>query len=416
MATLEIHGAVVRFASVAALDGVHLDVAKGEWLALIGPNGAGKTTLLKAIAAALPLTAGTATLDDLDIAGMRPRSRAKRIAVVPQEQTIPHGWTVREVVAQGRAPHLGTWKSETAEDREAIASALRGTETSALADRLVSSLSGGERQRVLLARALAQTPGVLLLDEPTASLDLQYQWEMLELVDHARKERGLTVVSVLHDLNLSAAFACRIALLKAGRIIALGTPEEVLNEETIRRGYHRRVSVSKHPATGRPVVISWPTQRMAARHARIHVISGGGSGAALIRRLVADGHTVSAGVLNVGDTDWEAARTLGIPVADEAPFSGISPAAFKRGQTLVREAEVVLVAPVPFGPGNVVNLRLAAGAAFRGATVLLLGRLEDGRDFTRGEAKALWDEVISAGGLQVADAAEALTHLTESGE
>jgi iron complex transport system ATP-binding protein len=413
MATLSIHGAVVRFDSTPALDGVHLDVANGEWLALIGPNGAGKTTLLRAIGAALPLSEGTVTLDDADVAGMAPRARARQIAVVPQEQVIPPGWSVREVVSQGRAPHLGAWRSEGADDREAVDSALRATETATLSERLISGLSGGERQRVLLARALAQTPHVLLLDEPTAFLDLQYQWEMLELVDRARKERGLTVVSVLHDLNLSAAFACRIALLKGGRIIALGTPEDVLTEETIRRGYNRRVSVGRHPATGRPTVISWPSERKSERRLRVHVISGGGSGAAIIRRLVADGHTVTAGVLNIGDTDWEATRTLSVETADEAPFSGISPMAFQRGDALVRKAEIVIVAPVPFGPGNVVNIQLATEAARRGARVLLIGRFDDERDFTKGEARTMWAEALAAGAIQVANAVEALAHLAE---
>lgn len=411
MATLRIQQAAVTFASTPALDDVTLELAGGEWLALIGPNGAGKTTLLRAIAAAIPLASGTVMLGDDDVAQLKPRARARQMAVVPQEHASVSGWTVEQIVAQGRTPHLGTWKSEGQADREAIAHALRDTDTAGMADRDVATLSGGERQRVYLARALAQTPGILLLDEPTAFLDLQYQWEMLELVQRVRVERGITVVSVLHDLNLAAAFAGRIALLKGGRILAMGTPDVVLTEETIRRGYNRRVSISRHPATGRPIVISWPTERRPISHSRIHVVCGGGTGAALIRRLVADGHTVTAGALNVGDTDWEVARALGVEMAEEAPFSPLSRASLDRAEKLIRAADVVLVAPMPIGPGNLDNLRLATEAADRGQRVLLVGTLDGSRDFTGGKALGLWEAAIRYGAEEVPDSARATSIL-----
>ncbi len=351
---------------------------------------------------------------DVRYASVPARERARHIAVVPQDQGMPPGWTVEQVVAQGRAPHLGPWKREGEEDREAVASALRDTFTVELMDRLVETLSGGERQRVLLARALAQRPRLLLLDEPTAFLDLQFQWEMLELVERARRERGLTVVSVLHDLNLAAAFSSRLVLLKAGRILALGDPRSVLTETTIQEGYGRRVTVGVHPATGRPTVLSWPSEAERTAPARVHVISGGGSGAALIRRLVADGHAVTAGVLNVGDTDWATARALGLDVAEEAPFHGISPGSRDQADALARAAGVVVVANVPVGPGNLDNLRLSVAAAERGQRVILIGDMDAGRDFTHGAATALWNEARDKGASMVADAAEAIRRIEGS--
>lgn len=413
MTTLSIQGVTVAFASVPALDGVTLTVGRGEWLSLIGPNGAGKTTLLRAIAAAMPLDAGAVWLDGGDVARLPARQRALHIAVVPQDHGLPAGWTVREVVAMGRAPHLGPWSRESAADREAVAGALRDTFTAPLMDRRVETLSGGERQRVLLARALAQSPRLLLLDEPTAFLDLQYQWEMLELVERARRERRLTVVGILHDLNLAAAFSDRFALLKGGRIMAMGTPAEVLTEAIIERGYGRRVTVGVHPATGRPSVLSWPSDVARAVPNRVHVVSGGGSGAAMIRRLVADGHSVTAGVLNVGDSDWETARALGVETADEAPFHAISPAARGRADALVRAADVVVVAAVPVGPGNLENLRVAAEAAARGQRVVFAGAVDDGRDFTGGAAAALYAEAVARGAETTADAVSALEHLNQ---
>jgi iron complex transport system ATP-binding protein len=411
MATLRVEGVGVSFDSVPALADVTLDVPSGEWLALIGPNGAGKTTLLRAVAAALPLEAGAVLLDDRSLLHVSTRDRARHMAVVPQDQDMPLGWTVGEVVSQGRAPHLGAWRREGRADREAVAAALRDTATLELLPRLVETLSGGERQRVLLARALAQTPRLLLLDEPTAFLDLQYQWEMLELVERARVERGLTVVSVLHDLNLAAAFATRLALLKGGRVMATGDPWTVLTEATIAAAYGRRVSIGAHPATGRPTVLSWPTAAATAPPVRVHVISGGGAGAALLRHLTADGHTATAGVLNVGDTDWETARALGLDIADEAPFSAVSPEARARAEALARLADTVIVAPMPIGPGNIENLRLAHEAAARGQAVLLVGAMGPDRDFTGGAAQALWTAAIAAGAIPVPDLAAAMAHL-----
>jgi iron complex transport system ATP-binding protein len=330
------------------------------------------------------------------------------MAVVPQDSASPQGWTVEQAVAMGRSPHQRLLGGPTGEDARIVADAMQATGTAEFASRLVDTLSGGERQRVLLARALAQTPRVLLLDEPTASLDLQYQWDMLELVEEARRARGITVIAVLHDLNLAAAFSDRIALLSAGRVEALGAPEQVLNEALIEAVFGRRVSIGVHPATGRPTVLAWPGRGRRGPSRRVHVISGGGSGAAVLRRLVSDGHHVTAGVLNIGDTDWETARALGLEVAEERPFSSISEAARERALEMATRAEYVLVAPAPVGPGNLANLRVAVEAAQAGGRVLMVGAMDARRDFTHGAAAALWREAEVAGATPVPDTAAAV--------
>lgn len=413
MTGISIKGVTVRYSGVTALDDVTLDVPAGEWLSIVGPNGAGKTTLLRAIAAAVPLISGDITLGETDgtpesVFGFPSRIRAQRLGVLPQDHNLPEGWTVREVVATGRAPWLGMWRNEGRADRKAVSEAMRLTDTLRFADREAHTLSGGERQRALLARALAQTPKVLLLDEPTAFLDLQYQWEMLEIVEQARRERGITVVAVLHDLNLASAFSHRIAMMKDGRLAALGTPDEVLTEDIMRNVYGRRVTIGRHPATGRPTVVSWPSETPGACNTTIHIISGGGTGAALIRRLNADGHVVTAGVLNIGDTDWETAQTLDLDIAEEAPFSSVSEAAYVAAEALVRRASIVLVAPMPIGPGNLGNLRLAAEAAKRGQKVILIGCMDGNRDFTGGLALALWNDAVALGAVVCPDAVSAL--------
>lgn len=410
-AGLRIEGVTVRFASGAGLEGVTLDIGSGEWLSLVGPNGAGKTTLLRAIAAALPLDAGSVELEGVDVLGLKPRARARRMAVVPQDSVSPQGWTVAQAVAMGRSPHQGLLGAPGAEDARIVSEAMQATGTAVHASRLVETLSGGERQRVLLARALAQTPRVLLLDEPTASLDLQYQWDMLELVEEARRARGITVIAVLHDLNLAAAFSDRIALLSTGRIEALGSPEQVLNEATIEAVFGRRVSVGVHPATGRPTVLAWPGGSRRGPSRKVHVICGGGSGAAVLRRLVSDGHEVTAGVLNIGDTDWETARALGLEVAEERPFSALSEAALADALRMALRADWVLVAPAPIGPGNLANLKVAVEAARSGRSVLLVGEMDAERDFTHGKAGGLWREAVEAGALAVPDSAAAVRRI-----
>jgi iron complex transport system ATP-binding protein len=410
---ISIKGVTVRYPGVTALDDVTLDVPAGEWLSIVGPNGAGKTTLLRAMAAAVPLTSGEIAISEEDgmpesVFGLPSRIRAQRLGVLPQDHNLPEGWSVREVVATGRAPWLGMWRNEGRADRKAVSEAMRLTDTLRFADREAHTLSGGERQRALLARVLAQTPKVLLLDEPTAFLDLQYQWEMLEIVEQARRERGITVVAVLHDLNLASAFSHRIAMMKGGRLAALGTPDEVLTEDITRNVYGRRVTIGRHPATGRPTVVSWPSETPGARNTAIHIISGGGTGAALIRRLNADGHAVTAGVLNIGDTDWETAQALDLDIAEEAPFSSVSEAAYTAAEALVRRASMVLVAPMPIGPGNLDNLRLAAEAAKRGQKVLLIGVMDESRDFTGGLAGPLWDDAVAHGAVVSPDVVSAL--------
>ncbi|WMX47370.1 heme ABC transporter ATP-binding protein [Streptomyces roseicoloratus] len=236
----------------AVLDGVTVGVRAGEVLALVGPNGAGKSTLLAALAADLAPTAGEVRIGGRAASGWTAGELALRRAVLPQSAELSFPFPVAEVVRMGRAPWAGT--ARTDEDAAAVAEALAATETAGFAGRPFSALSGGERARVALARVLAQRTGLLLLDEPTAALDLRHQ----ELVLHVCRERaaaGAAVVVVLHDLGLAAAHADRIAVLHGGRIAAAGPPAEVLDAEVLSEVYRRPVEVFPHPRTGAPLVL-----------------------------------------------------------------------------------------------------------------------------------------------------------------
>jgi iron complex transport system ATP-binding protein len=253
MTHLTIEHLSIAYQRRVALRDVSLDARGGEVVVLIGPNGAGKSTLLRAIAGTLSPDAGRISLDGVDMAGLRPAERARLVAVVPQAARLPEAFTAGEVVLMGRNPHLPRFGGERPSDYQAAQQAMLRTDTWELAERRVGELSGGEQQRVLIARALAQEPRVLLLDEATANLDLRYQLATLRL---ARKlaRSGLLVLAAQHDLNLAAQHADRLALLDSGELRACGVPAQVLTPELLHQVYGVAVLVSAHPLTGAPLV------------------------------------------------------------------------------------------------------------------------------------------------------------------
>ena len=253
MSTLTVDRVSVDLLGVRVLSDVSLSVPSGRWVTLVGPNGAGKTTLLRAITGAVEHT-GRIGLDGRDVGRLGHRERARIIAVVPQQPVRPDGMSVFDYVLLGRTPYVSYFGVETSADVALVADVLETLELAALAGRPVTSLSGGEFQRAVLARALAQHAPVLLLDEPTSSLDLGHIQQVLELVDRLRRDRELTVVAALHDLTTAAQFSDRLALLVEGRLVAEGPPGEVLTREVIEAQYGARVRVVTDPQAGLIVV------------------------------------------------------------------------------------------------------------------------------------------------------------------
>jgi iron complex transport system ATP-binding protein len=228
------------------LDRVSLHVERGAIVGLLGPNGSGKTTLLRIVSGMLKPRHGTVILDGEPVSALTRRGLARRLAVVPQETHSTFDFTVLDIVLMGRYPHLGAFELEGAADLAIAREALAATGTEALADRAFATLSGGEKQRVVIASAIAQEADLLLLDEPTASLDLGYQFEVATLLERLNRERGTTMVVSTHDLNLAAALCARIVLLKEGRVIAQGPTNEVLTESNIRSLYGVEADVRFH--------------------------------------------------------------------------------------------------------------------------------------------------------------------------
>jgi iron complex transport system ATP-binding protein len=233
----------VRLGGRDVLDGVDLGVGQGSWLALVGPNGAGKTTLVRCLAGLLPHE-GTIELAGKDAARLRASERARLVGFVPQHPVVPAGMRTLDYVLLGRTPHQGLRRSPSQRDQEVALAVLQRLDLEPFAGRTVDSLSGGERQRAVIARTLAQDTAVLVLDEPTTSLDVGHQLEVLELIEDLRAERGLTVVTTLHDLTLAGQFADRVALLARGRIVADGAPADVLTPRLIGEHYGVEVDVA----------------------------------------------------------------------------------------------------------------------------------------------------------------------------
>ena len=381
-----------------------LSLEEGEILALIGPNSSGKTTLLKLMDGLLEPQRGKVFLDGEEL-GRLSRSRvAKRVAVVPQEMEVPFSFTVAEIVLMGRAPYLGRFGWETRKDLDIAREAMALTDVAGLENRPFAELSQGEKQRVSMARALAQEPKVILLDEPASHLDINHQVEMHELIRQLNLEKNLTVLNISHDLNLAAEYSHRMALLHRGSIYALGTPSTVITEENIRRVYETTVMVEKNPISGAPRVTPVGKSRMekTGPQRTVHIICGEGSGVDSARRLLLRGYRVSLGVLNMGDTDQKIGKTLGLAMAMEEPFSPISEPAYSENQILIEKADLILVERFLVGKGNLLNLQAAVDALGKGKRVIALENTLE-FDFTAGEARACYQRLKEGGAVFIPD-------------
>ena len=400
---LEVRDISVSYGDVPVIENLSLAVKQGSFVGILGPNGCGKTTLLRTMSRILKPAAGQIRIKGQDIAYYESRSFAKLLGCVSQETGVAFSFSVRDVVMMGRHPYIGRMASPSRKDFAAVDKAMEICNVNHLKDRFVTEISGGERQRVLIARSLAQNPEILLLDEPTSHLDINHQIDILSMIQSLTPK--ITVIGVLHDLNIASYFCDTIVLMKKGKIVAVGTPQEVLTSELIREVFSIKMIVSAHPVTGKPYLI--PEYGCFAKpdSRKIHVISGGGSGTDVFYSLCMRGFSVTAGVLAANDSDFESARTLGIDTVVEEPFAKVSVEAAKHAASLAREADVVVVTPMLVGEGNLANLEILEGL---GKKVYFIGEIED---FTGGFAAAMRDNLTAAGAVCVENTAELLKKL-----
>ena len=381
-----------------------LSLEEGEIVGLIGPNSSGKTTLLKILDGILAPDRGEVLLGGKKVRTL-PRSEiARTIAVVPQEMEVPFSFTAGEIVLMGRAPYLGRFAWEKKKDLDIAREGMALTDVLDLEKRPFWELSQGEKQRVLMARALAQEPKIILLDEPTSHLDINHQVELNELIRRLNEDRNLTVLNISHDLNLAAEYSRRVVLLHRGALFASGSPAEVLTEENIRRVYETTVLVERNPLSGAPrvVPIGRPREPQALRRGAVHIICGAGSGIDSARRLLLRGFRVSLGVLNVGDTDQKMGKTLGLNMALEEPFSPISEKSYRENQELIRGADRIVVEKFLVGKGNLLNLQAAIEGLQKGKKVIVLEN-DLAFDFSGGEAASCYRKLKEGGAVFIPD-------------
>lgn len=243
------------------IKGLSLKVNTGDFLVIIGPNGSGKTTFLRMVTRVLPVRSGEIFYQDKNIAQMNLKEFCRKVAFVSQDIATGFSFTVMELVLMGRIPHLSRLQFETKRDIDIAEEKLSLTDALSLKDKRVDELSAGERQRVVIARALAQEPELLFLDEPTSHLDIAHQIQTLDLLKKLNRKNNLTIVMILHDLNLASAYANRIVLLDKGLIFKEGRPEEVLTYQNIEAVYKTIVLVNSNPITGKPNVVLVPGEK-----------------------------------------------------------------------------------------------------------------------------------------------------------
>ena len=310
----------VSFDDVSVLDNVSVAADSGEFVGLVGPNGSGKTTLLRTISGALTPDRGRVTVDGDDIHTLSSRVASQRVAVVPQDTSISFSFDVRRIVGMGRTAHRGRFESMTVEDREAIENAMERTEITQFADRSIDAISGGERQRVLLARAIAQATPALLLDEPTASLDVNHGIETLQLV-RSLVHNGTAAIAAIHDLDLAARYCDSLVMLSDGAVVAAGPPESVLTESTVSSTFDVRAAVAPDPVTGTESVRALEDSD-PPRGLRVHVLGTGNIAAQTLAKLDRAGFDLSIGPIPNGDIAASTAHSLGADTVTSTPLSG----------------------------------------------------------------------------------------------
>lgn len=400
MVTLRISGVDCYYGSIKALENITFSVREGEFMGILGPNGSGKTTLLKAINTTLKPKVGSVFLNEINIYDMESKEVAKNVAVVPQETTVTFDFKALDVVLMGRNPYISRFGMESKEDLAVAKKAMELTNTWKLAERPVNELSGGEKQLVIIARALTQEPKVLLLDEPTVHLDISNQLEIMDLLKELCINSGLIVLTVFHDFNLAARYCDSAILLRKGKIFSIGEVDKVLTEENINEVFNVDVIVKRHPITDALYVLPVSTwhEVTSTKNLKVHVICGGGTGTPIIKKLYRNGYYITAGVLNVLDTDYETCYALKIQTVSEAPFSPITNEAHKKNLNLIEEADVVILSDACFGYGNFKNIEAAIHAVEKGKKVIVVEETPiKQRDFTKGEASALYQELKNKG-------------------
>ena len=327
--------ASVGYQKRTLIDHVNLHVKKGEILTLIGPNGVGKSTILKSIIRQLSLIAGTVSVDGKVLSAYAPKELAKKMAIVMTERIHPERYTCYDVVATGRYPYTGKMGMLQKEDEEKIEEAMRQVQVEALRDQDFERISDGQRQRVMLARAICQQPDIIILDEPTSFLDIRYKLEFLSIIQNMSRERNLSVIMSLHELDLAGRISDKIACVRGDKVDRFGTPEEIFTQGYIPQlyqmttgSYDERTGDLELPKTeGEP---------------KVFVIAGNGTGTAVFRKLQRERVPFVTGILWENDLDYPAAKALATEVISVKPFGRIEEKEIQKAKEWIKKCDKVI--------------------------------------------------------------------------
>jgi iron complex transport system ATP-binding protein len=393
--TIEITNAVFGYDSTRQiLKGISLSCRNNRITGIIGPNGCGKTTTLKVMAGFLHPASGKVRYDNQDISSISSKDAAKMRAVVEQTVSSPFGFPVYDYVMLGRSPYFRAFEPEHESDHSIVLKAMEQAHVTHLADKKVNALSGGELQRIMIARALAQEPAYLLLDEPTSHLDIRQQLELMQLLKTLCNQ--MSIVMVIHELNHASLYCDDIILMKDGGIIDQGETESVLDAKNLESVFEVIAFQNPEPGSSRyQYSFTLPPVKCQNSSLRIHVMSGGGSGRLVLMILSAAGYPVSAGAYNIGDMDYSVAQQLGIDTIIISPFTSVSRNEKQEIITHLKAADVIVVVEMDVGQGNMRNLQAVADLAVE-KTVYFVGdpsRLQ-AHDYTGGSAIDLYNEIL----------------------
>lgn len=406
----------IKYGAFTALKGLDFVLPDGAFAALIGPNGAGKSSLLRSIGRALRPTEGIIYLDGQDLQKIPAGETARTLAVVPQETAVDFDFTVEELVMMGRYPHQQRFRGGSALDRAIVEEAIAATGITHLAAQSTARLSGGERQRVIIARALAQEPKLLLLDEPTANLDINYQVEFLELLRALNRTKGVTILAAIHDLNLAAQYFEYFVLLADKKILALGNPTKVLTPENIYTAYRIPVAVQRNPLHGKLNITVLKQRGARTKNGgedglRVHVIGGGEEAVSLLSLLQEAGFQLSVGPVTREDSSCQFAAYHQLPAIVLPPFSPITDEHHAEHLALLERAGAIVVPSIPFGPGNLRNLQAIVQLSVFPPIYLLEEKPISDRDYSGGRAQIIYEEIKKKGARTFFDGEALLSDL-----
>lgn len=371
----------------AVVSGLSLNAAKGQVICLLGPNGAGKTTVLRTLSGLLAPVGGAVKIEGTNLARLKQKELSRRLSLVLTESVSPSLMTVEALVSMGRAPYTGMMGRLTDEDRRIVGEALKAVGADSLRGRYYAELSDGEKQKVMIARALVQEPRLMILDEPTSHLDIRHKIEVIRVLQSLAREKDITCILSLHDIDL-ALKGCQVVLLvKDGKIAAQGTPEEIVRSGSIQTLYG--IENARYSELLGAVELAGPSSN------EIFVTGGAGSGIPLYRALSRNGFGLTAGVLHRNDLDFQIAEPICSEVISETPFEAVTKESAAKALALIRSAECVVDSGFLVGRGNLENAALIRRAAEIGKPVLSLREREEGARLYGGEN----EKILYPGGI-----------------